>query len=134
MCFNGAMLQVVAAVIERDGRILICQRTARQAHPLRWEFPGGKVEPGETPAEALARELAEELDISGARGEEITRYEFAYPGKPPVLLIFFRVLEFTGEPRNVIFEEIRWEPPGNLAGFVFVEGDLEFLRTLAPSA
>lgn len=128
------MLQVVAAVIERAGRILICRRTDKQAHPLKWEFPGGKVEPGETPAQALARELEEELGISGACGDEITRYEFKYPGRPAVLLIFFRVREFTGEPRNVIFEEIRWEPPENLAGFDFVEGDLEFLRMLAPSA
>jgi 8-oxo-dGTP diphosphatase len=125
------MLQVVAAAIERGGRFLICRRTARQSHPLQWEFPGGKVEPGETPEQALARELEEELDISGARGDEIARYHFAYPGKPTVELIFFRVLEFEGEPRNVIFEEIRWEPPERLAEFDFLEGDLEFLRSFA---
>ena len=53
------MIQVVAAIIERDGRILVGQRQASQSHPLQWEFPGGKVEPGETPEQALARELEE---------------------------------------------------------------------------
>lgn len=122
------MLQVVAAIVEREGRALICQRMPRQAHPLKWEFPGGKVEPGETPAEALARELEEEIGVSGARGRELERYEFEYPGRPPILLIFFRVEEYQGEPRNLIFREMRWEPRGNLHAFDFVEGDLKFLR------
>ena len=125
------MLQVVAGIIERDGRVLICRRTPGQSHALQWEFPGGKVEPGEQPAEALARELEEELAIRGASGTEIARYEFTYPGKPPVELIFFRVLEFDGAPRNVIFYEMRWAPPRALSSFDFVEGDLEFLRTFA---
>jgi len=101
------MLQVVAAILEREGRILICRRTAQQSHPLKWEFPGGKVEPGETPDAALARELEEELAVSGAAGEEITRYEYCYPGKDPIELIFLRVTQFSGEPRNLIFHEVR---------------------------
>ena len=125
------MLQVVAAIIERQGRVLICRRNARQQHPLQWEFPGGKVEPGESPVQALARELEEELGIRGATGAEITRYAFTYPGKPPVELIFFRVLEYGGEPRNLIFEEMRWEPPAALPGFDFVEGDRDFIRAFS---
>ena len=126
---NG-MLQVVAAIIERQGSILICRRKPEQSHPLRWEFPGGKVEPGETPHQALARELEEELGIRDAAGQEITRYEYAYPGKNPFLLIFFRVTAFSGEPRNVVFHEMRWEGPENLVRFDFVEGDHDFLRVL----
>jgi 8-oxo-dGTP diphosphatase len=125
------MVQVVAAILEREGRILICRRTPSQSHPLKWEFPGGKVEPGESPAQALARELDEELGITQAVGEEITRYEFAYPGKTPILLIFLRITQYNGEPRNLIFHEIRWEPPSRLASFDFVEGDLDFIRSLA---
>ncbi|HUO97733.1 MAG TPA: (deoxy)nucleoside triphosphate pyrophosphohydrolase [Rhizomicrobium sp.] len=125
------MLEVVAAILERDGRILICQRTARQSHALKWEFPGGKVEPGETPAQALARELEEELGIRGARGEEIMRYAYTYPGKPAVLLIFLRVTHFEGEPRNLIFEDMRWEAPKRLAEFDLLEGDRDFVRALA---
>ena len=125
------MVQVVAAILEREGRILICRRQPSQSHPLKWEFPGGKVEPGETPAQALARELEEELGIGGAEGTEITRYEYAYPGKSPILLIFLRVTSYTGEPRNLIFHEVRWEPPDRLASFDFVDGDRDFIRSLA---
>lgn len=128
------MVQVVAAIIERHGRILIGRRKAEQSHPLQWEFPGGKLEPGEVPAQALARELEEELGIRQAAGEEITRYTYAYPGKNPILLIFFKVQSFTGEPRNLIFHEMRWELPESLPSFDFVEGDREFLRAFAAGA
>ncbi len=119
---------MVAGIIEREGRILICRRTPKQSHPLKWEFPGGKVEHGETPPQALERELSEELGIHSITCEEMTRYEYTYPGKHPIRLIFFRVNEFAGTPRNVIFEEMRWEPRQSLPEFDFVEGDVEFLR------
>jgi 8-oxo-dGTP diphosphatase len=122
------MIQVVAAIIEREGRVLICQRKPGQSHALEWEFPGGKTEPGEAPPEALCRELEEELGIRGARGEEIMRYQYTYPGRDPILLIFYRVTAFTGEPRNLIFQEMRWEEPENLPGFDFVRGDRDFIR------
>jgi 8-oxo-dGTP diphosphatase len=124
------MLQVVAGIIEREGRILICQRTPQQSHPLKWEFPGGKVEENESPAAALTRELEEELAIRNAQGDEIARYEFSYPGKKPILLIFIRVQTFAGEPQNLIFHEIRWEPVSDLGAFDFLEGDRDFLSTL----
>ena len=122
------MVQVVAGIIERQGRCLICRRKREQSHPLKWEFPGGKVEPGETPEQALTRELEEELGILGAAGQEVMRYQHTYPGRDTILLIFFRVREFGGEPRNVIFHEMRWEPAAKLAAFDFVEGDMEFIR------
>jgi len=125
------MIQVVAAIIEREGRILICRRTREQSHALKWEFPGGKVEPGESPEQALTRELEEELGIAGATGSEITRYLYCYPGKNPIELIFFRVTGFTGEPENRIFAEMSWEAPGRLAEFDFVEGDRDFLLGMA---
>lgn len=122
------MLEVVAGILEREGRILICRRKANQSHALKWEFPGGKVEANESHGQALARELSEELDLSDVTSEEIARYEYSYPGKKPFRLIFLRVTGFTREPRNVIFEEMRWEPRITLAGFDFLEGDLDFLR------
>lgn len=121
------MLQVVAALLRREGKVLICRRTPRQAHPLKWEFPGGKVEPGETPSQALARELEEELGIGHARGDEIDRYQFEYPTKPPIELIFFRVDVFEGEPRNLVFHEMQWVAPDTLEQFDFLEGDRKFL-------
>src|SRR5579864_7616222 len=83
LCSNMGMTQVLAAIIQREGRILICRRMPEQSHPLKWEFPGGKVEDGETPAGALRRELEEELGIHGVTGHEVARYEYAYPGKKP---------------------------------------------------
>lgn len=124
------MLQVVAAILERDGRILICRRRPEQAHPLKWEFPGGKVEAGETPAQALARELDEELGLAVSGAQEIARYEYTYPGKSAIELIFLRA-DFAGEPENRIFHEMRWEAAERLAEYDFLDGDVEFIQTLA---
>jgi 8-oxo-dGTP diphosphatase len=128
------MLQVVAAIIERDGKILVGQRTPTQSHPLQWEFPGGKVEPGETPEQALTRELEEELAMHAAESREITRYAFAYPGKNPIELIFLEVTAFEGEPRNLIYHEMRWQPKLSLAELDFLEGDREFLSGIYTGA
>jgi 8-oxo-dGTP diphosphatase len=119
---------VVAAVIERDGLILITQRDAESWHPLKWEFPGGKVEAEETPEDAIVRELEEELAIQARIHGEIMRYEYQYPGRPPILLIFYRIVDFAGEPQNLQFEQIRWESPERLRKYDFLEGDREFLR------
>jgi 8-oxo-dGTP diphosphatase len=127
----GTQTRVVAGIIVRDGKVLICQRKAGQAHEFKWEFPGGKIESGEEPAAALARELEEELAIHAAIGREVTHYEYAYPGKKPILLIFFRVAGFTGEPRNRVFEQMAWAEPVRLPTFDFLEGDIDFVRALA---
>ena len=125
------MSTVAAAVIERRGRILICRRRADQSHPGKWEFPGGKVEPGEQPRAALTRELEEELGMRLEQAEEMTRYHFQYPGRPPILLVFYRVRRYQGRIRNRIFAELRWAPPQQLPVFDFLEGDLDFARALA---
>src|SRR5438045_4955884 len=125
------MVEVVAAVIMRDGKILIGQRKRGARHALKWEFPGGKVEPGEEPRAALVRELREELDIDALIGREIVRYEHSYPGRDPILLIFFYVTEFTGVPTNVVFETIDWSTQRALPNYDFLDGDLDFVRRLA---
>ncbi len=127
---------VVAAVIERasaiqpGSHILICQRKLGGRHALKWEFPGGKIEPGETPEAALARELREELAIEAVIGDQLARYEVQYGDGPLIHLLFYRVSEFTGEPVNREFEQIAWESPGRLGAYDFLEGDLPFLRVL----
>jgi len=85
------------------------------------------VEPGESPVAALQRELREELGIDSDAAAEIARYEFAYPGKRPILLIFLRVTEWRGEVENRIFERIVWERPERLRDYDFLEGDIAFL-------
>lgn len=121
------MTTVVAGVLEHNGKILICRRRADQPHPLKWEFPGGKLEPGEAPQAALIRELREELGIESEAGAEIMRYEFAYPDKPPILLIFFQVQGWHGDIENRIFETILWERSEALSNYDFLEGDAPFL-------
>ncbi len=123
-------MEVVAAVIERDGQILIGQRKAGGRHALKWEFPGGKVEPGEEPRAALARELREELGIEAQIGEEIERYDFTYAAQP-THLIFFRVKEFAGEPKNFEFAQIAWADRRQLPDYDFLEGDVDFVKRLA---
>ena len=121
------MTKVAAGILERDDRILICRRRADQPHALKWEFPGGKLEQGETPEAALIRELREELNIEAAGASEITRYEFAYPGKKPILLVFLRVTAWTGEIENRIFETVLWETRERLREYDFLEGDAPFI-------
>ncbi len=122
------MTTVVAAVIERDGRVLIAQRKRTRQHPLKWEFPGGKVEPHETPEAALVRELEEELAIRARVDSEIGRYEYQYAGSWPIMLMFYRVIQFVGEPKNLDFEQILWAAREDLRDYDFLEGDAEFIR------
>lgn len=125
------MTTVVAALIEKGGRILICRRRSDQDHAGKWEFPGGKLEQGEEPQEALVRELREELAIEAIPGDEVTRYEYGYPGQKAIRLIFYRVAEFSGEPEYSRFAETAWATPAGLPQFDFLEGDVEFVRKLA---
>ncbi|MBV9770010.1 MAG: (deoxy)nucleoside triphosphate pyrophosphohydrolase [Bryobacterales bacterium] len=122
------MTTVVAAVIERNGRVLIAQRKRTRQHPLKWEFPGGKVEPDETPEAAVVRELQEELAIRVRVHAEIGRYEYQYAGSWPIMLMFYRVVEFAGEPKNLDFAQIVWAPRENLRDYDFLESDAEFIR------
>jgi 8-oxo-dGTP diphosphatase len=124
-------MTVVAAVIERAGQILIGQRPKGDWNQMKWEFPGGKMETAESPRQALQRELSEELGIRADIGEELTRYQYEYPGKPPIELIFFRVVKFSGEPRNLAFNQIRWETAARFPDYEFLDGDIDFVRRLA---
>lgn len=122
---------VVAGVIRRNGLYLIGQRKSNDRHPLKWEFPGGKVERGETPRQALARELREELEINAKIGAEVARYEHHDKRRFPILLIFHAIEAFEGEPTATEFEQIRWELPEHLPTYDFLDGDLDFVRRLS---
>ena len=123
-------MDVVAAVIEREGLVLICQRKGGGRHALKWEFPGGKVEPGEDPRGALARELSEELGIDARVSGDPEIHEVRYGTEPLIRLHFYRVTEFQGEPQNLQFERIVWERKAKLAEYDFLAGDIEFVRRL----
>lgn len=122
---------VVAGVLQRDGKVLIGQRMANDRHGLKWEFPGGKVELGESPKQALRRELREELGVEAEIGPEVARYEHRLSGRIPLTLLFHRVESFEGEPRPETFEQILWEDPLALPSYDFLDGDLDFVRRIA---
>ncbi len=116
--------------MEREGKILVCQRRAGGPHSLKWEFPGGKVEPGEVLTAALVRELREELGIEARIGREVARYEYSYAGKNPILLVFFSVDEFSEAIENRVFEQVLWVDREAMPDYDFLEGDAEIVRLL----
>jgi 8-oxo-dGTP diphosphatase len=126
------MIRVVAAVIERKGRLLICQRRRGDLFELQWEFPGGKLRPSETPRAGLARELREELGSIARIGPEIhrTRHRYREFGSA-VEISFFAVGELFPVPRNLAFERMLWAWPGDLPGYDFLPADRGLVARLA---
>ena len=123
---------VVAAVIVRDGRVLVCQRSRSGKFPLKWEFPGGKVQSDESPDAALVRELREELAIEASVGAEIHRTNHKYAEVSSAIeLIFFAATIESGEIDNRVFEEIAWVAPRKLAEMDFLDADRELISKLA---
>ncbi|HEU5341100.1 (deoxy)nucleoside triphosphate pyrophosphohydrolase [Edaphobacter sp.] len=126
---------VVAALILRVGEsgteVLICQRKPDQPMSLKWEFPGGKIEPGEGPEAALARELDEELGISAVIGERVARVRHKYRNGGAVDLQFFAVREFSGEIENRIFNDVRWTAMERLPEYDFLAADLGLIQDLS---
>ncbi len=127
--------RVVAALILRgEGsarEILICQRRAGQPMGLKWEFPGGKIEPGETSRQALIRELHEELGIAATLGDYVSTVHHSYRNGGAIEIEFFLVQTFAGELVNHIFQQVRWVPLATLPDFDFLAADLTLIRDIA---
>jgi 8-oxo-dGTP diphosphatase len=123
---------VVAALIESEGKLLVCQRRRGAAFELQWEFPGGKVQPSESLETALARELREELGISARIDREVyrTRHHYAQMADP-VELVFFTAGAAPDEIQNRVFERIEWRAPEALQELAFLEADRELIELLA---
>lgn len=126
-----ALRFVAAALIVRGGEVLICQRRPDQPMGLQWEFPGGKIEPGETAEQALARELDEELGIQAKIGPLVTRIRHNYRHGGAVDLQFFAVREFAGELQNRIFAQFKWSKLEDLPEYDFLPADRGLIRDLA---
>jgi mutator protein MutT len=128
------MRTVVAALIEQDGRILICQRRAGDRFAHLWEFPGGKVESGETLSGALRRELLEELGVESTIGIEVDRVRHQYSGMAEMLELVFLQATLAAAPRNLVFEEIAWVAPCELLSYEFLPADRDFVARLVSGA
>jgi 8-oxo-dGTP diphosphatase len=128
---NRRVRAVVAALILRNDEVLICQRKPGQAMALQWEFPGGKIEPGETPEQALRRELQEELGIDAVIGASIADLQHNYRNGGAVHLQFFAVHQFEGTLENRIFNDMRWSTLQDLPKYDFLAADKKFVRDLA---
>ncbi len=125
------MLTVVAAVIRQGGRLLVCQRREDDTFGGKWEFPGGKVRPDETPAAALGRELHEELGVEARVESEVYRTRHRYRQHAEELELIFFAARLDGPPRNLAFQQILWAEPAALPGYDFLEADREFVAGLA---
>ncbi|MEK7377661.1 MAG: (deoxy)nucleoside triphosphate pyrophosphohydrolase [Candidatus Binatota bacterium] len=123
-------IQVVAALLYRGNRLLVCQRKENGTFPLKWEFPGGKVERGEGYLAALCRELREELGIEVQSATEIFRHKHLYPDRTEVDLTFFRVDDYRAPVANRVFQQILWIEVQRLKELDFLEGDLPLIEKL----
>jgi 8-oxo-dGTP diphosphatase len=124
------MKEVAVGILTRGGLVLACQRKKSALYPFQWEFPGGKIEPGESPAQALIRELREELGITATPGKEFHTQEWDY-GDHSYRVYYYIVGRFEGEPVNHVFETIKWVKPEELMGMEILEGNREVVRMLA---
>jgi 8-oxo-dGTP diphosphatase len=126
------MLTVVAGLIEADGKILVCQRRRGGAFELMWEFPGGKLQAGETAEAGLARELREELGVEPVVRAEVFRTRHRYAEMTEEIeLIFFSVVVKVTAVRNIVFESMEWRAPDALGELDFLPADREFVGKLA---
>jgi 8-oxo-dGTP diphosphatase len=123
-------ISVIAGLIFRNKRVLICQRSESTAFGLKWEFPGGKIEDRESETDALRRELKEELAIEIRESEFFSGYTYSYEDGPTVFLRFHWVKSFEGDLQNIVFEQISWVEIDDLIKFDFLEGDRRLIMEI----
>jgi 8-oxo-dGTP diphosphatase len=123
-------LRVVAAVVRRGDAILVTRRPDRPGRRGQWEFPGGKVEPGERDPDALAREIREELGCAIEVGPLLLRHAHCYPEREVELAFYACTMRDDLEPAPIGVAEIAWAKIGTLAGYDFLEADLAVLAEL----
>ncbi len=127
------MTRVVAALIEKDGRFLICQRPAQKARGLLWEFVGGKIEANETPQQALVRECREELGVGLTVGGRFAEVMHAYPDLT-VQLTVYRAEIARGEPQRLEHHDLRWITAGEIDQYEFCPADEQILLQIKEEA
>ena len=121
------MMAVVAGVVRRDGQVMLCQRRPEVHNGLKWEFPGGKIEPGESPEAALARGVRAELDLQVEGGRVSDAVHHRYPDREG-LVLFYDCGVARGEPRVGDCNAVAWAWPEALRGYDFAGADLAFVQ------
>jgi 8-oxo-dGTP diphosphatase len=121
---------VTAAVIEKNGRVLIAKKRQGSKFAGKWEFPGGKVEKGETPEQCLKRELGEELAVTAEIGGIFCTSEHTYMPQQTIRLLAYRTTLISDGFDLNDHEEIRWVEPANLGRYVFLEADKPIVEKL----
>jgi len=124
------MTRVAVGILKKGGKILVCQRSRGSRYELKWEFPGGKLEPGETIEQCLERELKEELSIVPHGIDSVEMQQSHYEDGGKFVVAYCTVTDFGGEPRNNVFEQIRWVTSGELAKLDILEGNRDIVRKL----
>jgi mutator protein MutT len=121
-------IDVVAAIVEEDGRFLVTRRLDGTHLAGLWEFPGGKCEPGETHQACLTRELAEEIGVETTVGDELLHTEHAYPDR--VVRLHFRRCRIDGAPRPLLGQDMRWVTREEMRSLAFPAADAELIALL----
>jgi 8-oxo-dGTP diphosphatase len=132
------MIKVAVGIIIQNGhsigsnvnRVLLCQRKKSARYGLKWEFPGGKLEAGETPEDCLRRELREELSISAEIGQLFHQQHYVYPDSGMFDVFYYKVNAFTGTIVNHVFESFEWTPIVKLLEYDILDGNRDVVAKL----
>ncbi len=125
-----AMTHVAVGILRKNGKILACQRKKGSRYELKWEFPGGKLEPGETHLQCLKRELSEELSVTVNEVQNMEFQSAFYEDGGMFEVAYCHISDFSGDPQNNVFESIRWVDPAELRKLDILEGNRSFVDKL----
>ena len=123
------IIKVTGALIQKNDKYLIGRRGPNEKSPGLWEFPGGKIEKGETPIQCIKRELKEELNINAEIGDLVTKYSYDYPNVS-YLLYFFKVKSYEGDFKIIVHDKLEWVSLNDFHKYDFLQGDTPIINQM----